>query len=288
MARQLELRANDAKGHTLVGLEVLGIFAPYLRPDSTASAASAASAISSFTLAQTDSGRSLDDGFLFGLWDSVVGVAEQVPHDHPAQDRVVSVLRELTLLPDTGVAVWDARLWADLPVLGAALRERLNGREPSADAAEQARADVAWVRFHAFSARLVGAGVARLENQAIWMLRDALEEEGDAAAPATATATTLNRDLAAAAVYIEYAGPILVEALAAGPPPPLTDERRRVLRGGSLLRGVAGLTRDRWDFWRRRFREQAPKATSEEARAMALRAARLMDVWSETRLQRSA
>ncbi|KAH9992873.1 hypothetical protein F4779DRAFT_238821 [Xylariaceae sp. FL0662B] len=278
MASQLALRRENAQGKQLITSPVFDIFYEYLQPESTVSAAQAAAAISQLAPAPSGETNTLDDGFLWQLWADIIAVAEQIPHDHAGQDRLVRFMRELTLLPDTGVTVWEKRFWTDLPVLGAAWREHLNG-PGHADAEEaQAEIDTAWVRFHAFSARLIGAGVARLENQPIWMLRDALEEKE--ASP------TVDRDLMVAAMYIEYAGPVLVEALAADPDPELDDRRRRMLRGGALFPDTTGLRLERWSFWIRRFRELAEKTGSGDSRAMALRAARLMEVWSEKRLEK--
>lgn len=173
-----------------------------------------------------------------------------------------------------------SRLWVELPILGAAFREYLNGPGQSDVEEEQARIDRAWVRFHAFSAKLMGAGVIHFDNQPIWMLREALEEEKK-----SPKSTAMERDLMTAAMYIEYAGPVLVESLVANPNPELNDQLRRSLRGGSLFGGEPGLRLERWAFWTKRFREEAEKASSGEAKETALHAARLMEVWRETRLR---
>lgn len=183
--------------------------------------------------------------------------------------------------------VWDYstkvsknRLWTDLPVLGAAFREHLNGPGTSKQEEEQAQIDKEWVRFHAFSARLIGAGIIDYTNQVVWMLRDALEENTDAKAP-----SALDRDLATAAMYIEYAGPILAESIIRTPDPSISKEDERLLRAGPLYGGKAGLRSDRWLFWLKRFREEAGKATADEAKSLALRSSRLMEIWVERRLK---
>ena len=159
-------------------------------------------------------------------------------------------------------------------------REHLNGPGTSKDAVEQAQIDKRWVRFHAFSARLFGAGVVDYTNQIVWMLRDALEEDtGKKAGGAR------DRDLVVAAVYIEYAGPLLAEAVVRTPNPSLSKEDERLLRAGPLYAGQAGLQSDRWLFWLRRFREEAERASGDEARSLALHSARLMEIWVERRLR---
>ncbi|RYO79241.1 hypothetical protein DL764_010039 [Monosporascus ibericus] len=274
------LKQTDAQGTAHISANVFKIFNDYMAPESSATAAQAAAAVSKLLPDPADGSNTLDDGFFFTLWNDIINIAVQIPHDHPAMDKLVKVMRELTLLPDTGLRVWDSRLWTDLPVLGAAFRERLNGPGTSKKEEEQAVLYREWVRFHAFSAKLIGAGVINYTNQAVWMLRDALEEDTSAKAP-----NALNRDLVAASMYIEYAGPILAESIVRTPDPTLSKEDERPLRAGPLYDGKAGLRSDRWLFWLKRFREQAEKATTDEARSLALRSSRLMEIWVEKRLQ---
>ncbi|KAI1767006.1 hypothetical protein GGR53DRAFT_160127 [Hypoxylon sp. FL1150] len=281
MADGIALQQMDQAGKVLIRNDVFGIFSAYLRPGGSVSAAHTAAAISQLApAAPGETADEIDEGFLFGLWESVIAVAEQIPHDHPAQDKLVKVIRDLTLLPKSGAGAWEPGPWANLPVFAVVTREHLNGPRHSGVEKEQAQIHEAWVRFHAFCARLLGAGVVHYANQPLWMLRSALEE---AHAPQTAE---LDYSLTTAAVYIEYAGAILVEALAADPAPELSDADRRVLRAGSLFGREAGLRPERWVFWEKRFGEEAEKAGAEEARGAALRAARLMRVWRENRLKK--
>ncbi|KAI0851988.1 hypothetical protein F5Y00DRAFT_228345 [Daldinia vernicosa] len=279
MANKIELQRKDIKGDVLVDEAVFNILNDYLQLDSSVSTAQVAATISKLPPEPEDDSKTLDDGFFFDLWRGIVSIAEQIPYEHAAQDKLVKLMRELTLLSDTGLTVWELRLWTDLPILAAVFREYLNGPAQSKIAEEQARIDEAWIRFHAFSARLMGAGVIHFATQPIWMLRDALEEENN---PPKSSA--LDRGLITAAMYIEFFGAVMVERLAADPNPKLSSENRRLLKGGPLFHGEPGLRWDRWEFWTRRFREEAEKTSTKEARDIALRAARLMEVWSETRL----
>ncbi|OTB16237.1 hypothetical protein K445DRAFT_97872 [Daldinia sp. EC12] len=280
MAGKIELQQQNIKGGILSNEAIFNTLNDYLQLDSSVSAAQVATAISKLAPEPENGSKTLSDGFFFSLWQDLISIAEQIPYGHFAQDKLVKVLRELTLLPDTGITVGESRLWIDLPYLGAAFREYLNGPARSKVKEEQLRIDQAWIRFHAFSARLMGAGVIHWQNQPIWMLRDALEEEKN-----SPKSSDLDRDLVTAAMYIEFSGPVLVEALAANPAPELSNENRRLLKGGSLFHGEPGLRLDRWSFWTRRFKEEAEKTSTEEARGIALRVARLMEVWSETRLK---
>ncbi|KAK6955718.1 hypothetical protein Daesc_003361 [Daldinia eschscholtzii] len=280
MAGKIELQQQNIKGGILSDEAIFNTLNDYLQLDSSVSATQVATAISKLAPDPENGSKTLGDGFFFSLWKDLISIAEQIPYGHFAQDKLVKVLRELTLLPDTGITVGESRLWIDLPYLGAAFREYLNGPARSKVKEEQLRIDQAWIRFHAFSARLMGAGVIHWQNQPIWMLRDALEEEKN-----SPKSSDLDRDLVTAAMYIEFSGPVLVEALAANPAPELSNENRRLLKGGSLFHGEPGLRLDRWSFWTRRFKEEAEKTSTEEARGIALRVARLMEVWSETRLK---
>ncbi|OTA80958.1 hypothetical protein M434DRAFT_85860 [Hypoxylon sp. CO27-5] len=258
---------------------ILNIFKDYLQSKSSVSAEQVAIDISRLAPDPNGDEPPLDDRFFFELWENIIGIAEQIPYDHPALDKLVKVMRELTLLPDTGIKVWEGRVWTDLPVLGAVFREHLNGSRHSDDEEEQAKINQAWIRFHAFSAKLIGAGVIHFTNQLVWMLRRALEEETN---PPKSSA--IDRDLLTAIMYIEFSGPIVIEKMAVNPDPVLSDEHRRILKGGTLYKGEPGLRLERWLFWTERFKELAEKTKTEDAKKAALRIARLMEVWTHERL----
>jgi hypothetical protein len=297
--------------------DIFGILNEYIQPESSTSATRAA-------LSFSQSVKPQDEAFFWNFWNQIFDVAEQIPHDNPAQDKLALFIRELMLVPETGDKVWEvrlilhtrkiiiiiihlpilllrllptaltrnwkkflhanapspsqARVWTDLPLLGAAIREHLTPPSPSSSDEEHAAASGAWVSFHAFVARLLHASVSPgSETTAVWMLRAALEQDGEPA--------NLDRDLRTAAVYVEYAGATLVQMLALQPEPQLDDAMQRMLKGGELWKGKSGLTVDRWTFWGKRFREQADNVgTSKEVKDIALHAARLIEVWDQTRL----
>ncbi len=112
------------------------------------------------------------------------------------------------------------------------------------------------------------------------MLRGALEQDAK-------PTSDFDRDLMTAAVYIEYAGATLAQKLALQPEPQLDEADRRALKGGALWKDKSGLTADRWAFWGKRFGEQVEKATSRDAKELARHAARLIEVWAQTRLSAS-
>ncbi|TGJ78853.1 hypothetical protein E0Z10_g9911 [Xylaria hypoxylon] len=245
--------------------DIFGILNEYIQPESTTSAGQA-------TFAFVESVKVADEKFFWAFWDDIFNVAEQIPHDNAAQDKLAAFIRELRLGPETGEKVWDARVWIDLPILSAAIREHL----------DQVDVGDARISFHAFLARLFHAGVTpATETTAIWILRDALEKEVKPADDESA----FDNDLAIAAMYIEYAGATLVRKLALNPNPVLNNDFRRLLRGGELWEG-SGLTVDRWTFWGKRFEELADTATSEETKELALHAAQLIVAWFETQLSK--
>ncbi|KAI0116283.1 hypothetical protein GGR51DRAFT_500902 [Nemania sp. FL0031] len=230
---------------------VFEALSPYLAPDSTIPATQAAASFA-------ESVKTPNEEFFWDFWRDIFSVAEGLPHASPAQDKLVSFVRDLTLEPTS--------TFSSLPLLGASIREHLD-RIPTASAR---------VSFHAFVARLFHAGVSPgSETTAIWMLRAALEEQPGSEAD-------VDRDLMVAAMYIEYAGATLVQKLALQPEPALDDAQQRSLRGGALWKGKSGLTAARWAFWGRRFRELGVKASSQEARDLALHAARRIEVSDAT------
>lgn len=107
MANAITLQQKTPEGKTLISEPVFNIFQAHLQPANNLSASQAALSLANLAPKPNDGEKTLSDGFFFELWNSVIGVAEQIPHDHPAQDSLVKVMRELTLLPDTGLTVWD-------------------------------------------------------------------------------------------------------------------------------------------------------------------------------------
>ncbi|KAI1170577.1 hypothetical protein F4777DRAFT_583773 [Nemania sp. FL0916] len=257
--------------------DIFGVLNEYIQPDSTTSASQAASAF-------TQSVESTDEGFFWDFWYDVFAAAEQIPHAHAAQDKLATFVRELTLMPETSDKVWGSRVWTDLPLLGACIREHMDRPFESVSA---------HVSFHAFVARLLHAGVSPWsETTAIWMLREALETERGEPSREVRNIKNLDEDLAVAAMYIEYAGATLVQSLVLRPAPQPDDEaQRRSQSGGKLWGGgvdgdksKTGLKPDRWTFWGQRFRALGDETKDKEVKELALHAAKLIEVWTQTRL----
>lgn len=158
---------------------------------------------------------------LWAAWNMVIDAAGT------ADDATRSALvRQLSALRrrDTGVRVWDLRLYADLPVFGAAMRERWNVEGPPGS----------WANVNAFAAQLTVAGLD-FGLYALWTLRSALE--GDHRPDL----------LPAATEWFRLAGPLLYESCHHGGPlhadgPPA--------RTGPRCPGPPGFTPARWSCWR--------------------------------------
>jgi hypothetical protein len=166
------------------------------------------------------------------------------------------------------------RLWVDLPVFQAHMREVMNGPR-SADAdEEQAELNQAWVNLNAFFARLSGAGVVRSESHSIWMLRAALEED------VTTSPRLVDCHIMTAAQIIEHNGPILNQQVRRNRT--LDEREAKMYRGGALFDGQPGLSAERWQFWISRFRGLADQTSAEAVKSGALRTARLMEIWQDS------
>lgn len=103
MVQNLNLKQKGPGGKEFVSDGFFKIMDGYLQPSTATSAADAARAASELA---PKSEEGMED-FLWTFWRDFIGVAEQIPYDHPAQDQLARVVRELSLLPDAGIKVWD-------------------------------------------------------------------------------------------------------------------------------------------------------------------------------------
>lgn len=110
------LQQQGAAGEEPINGDVFDVFNQFLSADAPTSSTQAAFAVSQLAPAPNGGSKVLDDGFFFSLWKDVIRIVEQIPDDHPAMDRVVRFMRELTLLPDTGLQVLDVSHVYCIPV----------------------------------------------------------------------------------------------------------------------------------------------------------------------------
>lgn len=68
---------------------------------------------------ENSTGKESPESFLWEMWDLVLRVGQQVPYDHPSQEKLAQLLKELKNMPvDTKVVIWNSeqKIWADLPI----------------------------------------------------------------------------------------------------------------------------------------------------------------------------
>jgi hypothetical protein len=192
---------------------------------------------------------------LWAAWTAVVRAAEAGAERTQARlvDLVTRIkVQDLPQRPDRrrDLRVWDLRVYADLPVFGAQMREEWD--VSWFDASRRG----AWVNLNAFAARLTAAGMD-FSLYALWTLRDCLEGE-ETAGPDL---------LAAAAHWFTLCGPLLASRAAEGYAPPQWGAAARVGRlcaDHGITRG--GFGTERWEFWRARL---AALANESDAAARA-------------------
>ncbi|KAI9044173.1 DUF3632 domain-containing protein [Aspergillus affinis] len=211
----------------------------YLQSDGSGSAATTAQRIDEekSSLVPTDPGAFCQD-----TWLVVQQLIDQIPQDHPYQDRLVEVIEALTRLPSTEIKIWGetSRLWADLPLLGPQMRDHWNPPEYNVKKAdswpEKARK---WVRLNAFAARLLNLEPVTWGNFGLWTMRDILENE--------ISGPEFENGIEAVAVWIKYAGKLIYETSKAVELP-----EERMFKPGPLYSGPSKYCLERWVFWKDR------------------------------------
>ncbi|KUI63306.1 hypothetical protein VM1G_11047 [Cytospora mali] len=98
-------------------------------------------------------------GYLLHVWTMFIDLGKRIPHDDPAQDRLVELLDSLVHLPPMEVRTWEGNdaPWTDLPTLDDALiaawDDLYDFENQISDPGSQ------WVNYFAFLGRLVAAEV---------------------------------------------------------------------------------------------------------------------------------
>ena len=196
------------------------------------------------------------EGFLWGLWRTVVYWIRQVPHDHGLQGRMVEVLKAIKEVPRQATPEmeelersWGMAFWQDLPIFGAELREswdqgpweELPEDTPFYLEGGQFTADV-WTSLNAFTARLTVASVSNFEWYAMWILRHTLEE--------VRIDKEVDDNLPAAAIWIKYAGQFIYHNAAKE----YTDSETTHPPHIQYIRTFSKpFSKERWNFWKERF-----------------------------------
>lgn len=104
-----------------------------------------------------------------------------------------------------------------------------------------------WYDLNEFAAGLMGAGYVAWISFAIWGLRIALEN------PITNDDWKMGTRLMVAELWILHSGDVLFKEMSSAD---LQDEdTARAIKPGPLCGKVLPRSRNRWDFWKNRFRE---------------------------------
>ncbi|KAK1230963.1 hypothetical protein PQX77_005937 [Marasmius sp. AFHP31] len=215
-------------------------------------------AISRTTQGGSDDEDNEVEDSLRGSWSAFVRAARDTP-DEKVHDRLIKGLQTIKSLPPALVqkngdkqqySIWDLRVWDDLPIFGAELREEWNYTDEG-DEVKRTQ----WANLNAFVARIVVAQLSDFELYAIWTLRDALEspelDKGDA---------SLNGHIPAAAQWIFIAGSLIHESDREWSPPP---NQGNPARGGPLAQDVKkGFSQERWAIWKKGFQAVSKDAGS--------------------------
>ncbi|CAJ2513728.1 Uu.00g018470.m01.CDS01 [Anthostomella pinea] len=238
------------------------------------------------------------EGQLWDLWYSVLHAAKRNPWtDETQQSKLVDLVKALKARPDPAQPsrmtaplknnwIWTSgSLWSTLPMLGPSAREMWNdscGFGAGWTVPEQH----AETNVHAFVARLTASGTSDFTTYARWALCDALETNTGGAglhhhAPRQ---TQLAHSLTLAAVWIHIAGKYMRECEQHEALPGYTevslDARGKILPWSGKSDGPH-FSDARWDFWRRRFDQEAHnEELPEEVRLLAAEAAKTIQGYS--------
>lgn len=95
----------------IVEQKTFNILEEYLQPHSKTSPNKAACGIDNLTPMKRpdqEDGKEVEDpeSFMWETWGTFEKIAKQIPSNHLAMDRLVQLVKSLTLLPPTTVTIW--------------------------------------------------------------------------------------------------------------------------------------------------------------------------------------
>lgn len=116
-----------------VAQEIFDILTELLQPSSNLSLTAAAERIDGFHPAKrTDKGEKEEPAsFFLELWDVYVQIAQQLPHNHPGQEKLAKlaqVLRDLPSQAGAEISSSESEMWQDLPQLSGVLVDEFHGK----------------------------------------------------------------------------------------------------------------------------------------------------------------
>ncbi|KAL1869621.1 hypothetical protein Daus18300_005475 [Diaporthe australafricana] len=98
-------------------------------------------------------------GYLLHVWTMFIELGKRIPHNDPAQEKLVDLLKELVHLPPMEVRTWEGNdaPWTDLPTLDDALIAAWDDLyDPEVQMSDP---EGHWINYFAFLGRLVAADV---------------------------------------------------------------------------------------------------------------------------------
>ena len=232
-------------------------FCGYLQGDKTDVDSAAADAVAAINDPDSEILKTHEggfSGFLWNFWIVVINLAQQIPHDHPHQGKLVRLLAAIKRLPrPTRLEATEmerntgCQFWVTLPIFGIQVRERWNegpwikheGDHPS-NLGDGPLPPDQWTNLNAFLARLVASSVESFDYYPTRILRHCLEEKRKL--------VDLEANLPAAAMWIIHAGAWLFRNSVLPRVDDITPQYeadREVLRRFPTM-----FSRARWDFWK--------------------------------------
>ncbi|KAH7035999.1 uncharacterized protein B0I36DRAFT_429984 [Microdochium trichocladiopsis] len=203
--------------------------------------------------------------FLLEFWELFLRIARQVPHDHPAQDRLVQLVAELKELPTSDVES-DRVIWTSLEGLENCVQESWIAPSDKEDTFEPLQE---WVNLNSMVSRLYGAGLMDWYYFGIWTLRDSFETND----VSLSREDILSSRVSAAAEWIKYSGSRLLHLCETGE----SSLSEHTSLASAQFSGSSVLSPQRWAFWKAAFEKVADSNEQEEGlRAKASRAASSM------------
>ena len=107
---KLRLKSLEDDEPWIIEQKNFSIVNNFLQPDSQLSVAEAAFRMNELTPIKREARGERDveepERYLREIWAFFIVICKQIPHDHPAQDKLVSLIRKLTLLPSEEFTVW--------------------------------------------------------------------------------------------------------------------------------------------------------------------------------------
>ncbi|KAJ5710073.1 hypothetical protein N7493_009665 [Penicillium malachiteum] len=305
MAAMLNLRIESLEDDDpwIIEQKNFNILNDFLQPDSKISSKEAAYQINEFTPMKREARGEKDvehpESYLFEVWCFFIEISKQIPHDHPSQDKLVSLIKNLKSLPSIGVQIWgpkESMLWGDLPLIKAAWAEDWQEPHYSVDYKyfdEDFRRGVNW---HAFSARLLQSGLTDWYFYATRILRMALEDE-----PHQKKGIAEYR-ICAAAQWIAHSRQAIFQRLdtkfsdgdlnqmGEGPlckawkckKGKKSKKGKQGKKGKKVKKSKIGISRKRWNFWKATFQafgdERSEEVSDKTASVCRMAAEQMMGI----------